>query len=414
MEHYATSLQPLLLLQLLILILPLLTFSSRLTFDDNPSKNGFRVNLTHIDAGLKNLTKLQLIQRAIINWVKPRLEKLSAITKNGQIDDIRAPVYVGDGEFLMNLSIGTPAVLLVAIMDTGSDLIWTQCKPCTYCFEQATPVFNPKLSSSFLDVTCSSNLCKALRNSRCGNGCREYLNVYGDGSSSQGFLSRESLTFEEQVFVPRIGFGCGENNQVIGMKNVAGIAGLGRGTLSLVSQLGSRKYSYCSTSIGDNKSSSLLFGSLVDLTVSNGAVKSTPLIRSPILPSLYYSSLEGITVGQTLLPIPKSLFQIGSDGGGGLMIDSGTTAFVAQTKLQVSYSYTTEFDLCFDLPSKNVEEIKFPRLVFHFKGLDLELRAENYMIPDTKLGLACLTMRPKGRLSVFGNCQQRNICRFFG
>ncbi|KAL4596286.1 hypothetical protein ACB092_12G153100 [Castanea dentata] len=369
MAHYATSLQPLLLLQLLILILPLLTFSSRLTFDDNPSKNGFRVNLTHIDAGLKNLTKLQLIQRAIINRVKPWLEKLSAITKNGQIDDIRAPIYAGDGEFLMNLSIRTPVVLLVAIMDT------------------ATPVFNPKLSSSFLDFTCSSNLCKALRNSRCGNGCCEYLNVS----------------------VPRIGFGCGVNNQVIGMNNVAGIVGLGRGTLSSVSQLGSRKFSYCFTSIGDNKSSSLLFGSLADLTVSNGAVKSTPLIRNPILPSFYYSSLEGITVRQTLLPIPKSLFQIGSDGGGGLMIDSGTTAFVAQTKLQVSYSYTTEFDLCFDLLSKNVEEIKFPRLVFHFKGLDLELLPENYMIPDTKLGLACLTMRPTGRLSVFGNCQQRNM-----
>ena len=125
MAHYATSLQPLLLLPLLILILPLLTFSSRLAFDDNPLKTGFWVSLTHIDAGLKNLTKLQLIQRAIINRVKPRLEKLSAITKNGRIDDIKAPVYAGDEEFLMNLSIGTPVVPLVAIMNTGSDLIWT-------------------------------------------------------------------------------------------------------------------------------------------------------------------------------------------------------------------------------------------------------------------------------------------------
>lgn len=225
--------------------------------------------------------------------------------------------------------------------------------------------------------------------------------------------------------MPRIGFGCGVNNQVIRMSNVAGIVGLGRGTLSLVSQLGSRKFSYSFTSIGDNKSSSLLFGSLADLNVSNGAVKSTPLIRNPnpILPSFYYLCLEGITVGQTLLPIPKSLFQIGSDGGGGLMINSGTTvtslqedaldmlkqAFVAQTKLQLSYSYTAEFDLCFDLPSKNVKEINFPRLVFHFKGLDLELPAENYMIPDTKLGLVCLAMRPTGRLSVFANFQQLNM-----
>ena len=107
-----------------------------------------------------------------------------------------------------------------------------------------------------------------------------------------------TLTFEEQVSVPRIGFGCGVNNQVIGMNNVAEIVGLGRGTLSLVSQLGSRKFSYCFTSIGDNKSSSLSFGSLADLNVSNGAVKSTPLIRNPILPSFYYLSLEGITVGK--------------------------------------------------------------------------------------------------------------------
>ena len=153
------------------------------------------------------------------------------------------------------------------------------------------------------------------------------------------------------------------------------------------------------------------------------AVKSTPFIRNPILPSFYYLSLKGVTFGQTLLPIPKSLFQMGSDGGGGLMIDSRTTvtslqedaldmlkqAFMAQTKLRVSYSYTAEFDLCFDLSSKNVKEIKFPRLVFHFRGLDLELPTENYMIPDTKLGLVYLAMRPTGRLSVFENFQQRNM-----
>ena len=144
-----------------------------------------------------------------------------------------------------------------------------------------------------------------------------------------------------------------------------------------------------------------------------GQSRAPPSIRNPILPSFYYLFLEGITVGQTLLPIPKSLFQIGSDGGGGLMIDSGTTvtslqedafdmlkqAFVAQTKLQVSYSYTAKFDLCFDLTSKDVKEIKFPRLVFHFNGFDLELPAENYMILDTKLGLVCLAMRPTCRFS---------------
>ncbi len=424
MAHSAPPFQFSLLL--LVGILSLLSFSSGLPFDESPEKTGFRVSLTRVDAGKKNLTELQLVQRAIINRVKTRLDRLSAITKNAPNDDIQAPIYVGDGEFLMHLSIGTPAVPFLAIMDTGSDLIWTQCKPCSNCFNQSTPVFEPALSSSFSNVTCSSELCKALSNSRCGNGC-EYLNRYGDESSSEGFLAMETLTFGEsaqRVSVPNIGFGCGVDNKGKGWNKAAGLVGLGRGPLSLVSQLGSKKFSYCLTSIGDNKSSSLLFGSLADLNLSNGAVlKTTPLIRNPILPSFYYLSLEGITVGQTLLPIPKSLFQLGSDGGGGVILDSGTTitslhedafdvlkqVFKAQTKLRVSNLYTRGLDVCFDLPSQDVKDIKVPKLVFHFEGLDLELPVENYMIADTKLGVVCLAMGATGRLSIFGNIQQQNM-----
>jgi hypothetical protein len=71
------------------------------------------------------------------------------------------------------------------------------------------------------------------------------------------------------------------NNKDKGLNKVAGLVGLGRGPLSLVSQLGSRKFSYCLTSIDENK----------DLTLSNGDTNSN-------LPSFYYLSMrKGKRVG---------------------------------------------------------------------------------------------------------------------
>ncbi|AES68109.1 eukaryotic aspartyl protease family protein, putative [Medicago truncatula] len=33
-------------------------------------------------------------------------------------------------------------------IDTGSDLVWLQCKPCNICYKQTSPIFNPSKSSS--------------------------------------------------------------------------------------------------------------------------------------------------------------------------------------------------------------------------------------------------------------------------
>ncbi|GLT70895.1 hypothetical protein SLA2020_429470 [Shorea laevis] len=45
--------------------------------------------------------------------------------------------------FMANISIGEPPVPQLLIMDTGSNLLWTQCLPCTNntCFPQTLPVF---------------------------------------------------------------------------------------------------------------------------------------------------------------------------------------------------------------------------------------------------------------------------------
>lgn len=379
---------------------------------------GFQVTLKHVDSG-SNLTKFELLQRAMKRG-RQRLNRLSAMALAESDHDVKSSVHPGNGEFLMQFSIGTPSTAYSGIMDTGSDLIWTQCKPCQQCFDQSTPIFDPRKSSSFSTLSCSSSLCEALPMSSCGTDGCEYLYTYGDYSTTQGVMAAETFTFGE-VSVPKVAFGCGEDNEGSGFGQGAGLVGLGRGPLSLVSQLDEPKFSYCLTSIDDSSTSTLLMGSLANANNSDTASRTTPLVVNPSQPSFYYLSLEGITVGGTRLPIKKSTFALNSDGSGGIIIDSGTTLtyleksafdlvkkeFTSQMKLPVDKSGSSGLDLCFTLPS-DASDIEVPKLVFHFKGADVDLPGENYMIADSSVGLACLAMGSSSGMSIFGNVQQQN------
>ncbi|XP_050367521.1 aspartic proteinase nepenthesin-1 [Argentina anserina] len=394
-------------------------------------QRGFKVTLKHVDSG-RNLTKLERLQRRIKQGRK-RLQRLHAMKlKSSASPDshtrVETPVHAGMGEFLMTLSIGSPAKSFSAIVDTGSDLIWTQCEPCKQCYKQPTPIFNPKKSSSFSKVTCTSELCDALPSSKCSNKSCEYYYSYGDSSSTEGFLATETFSFGD-VSIPKISFGCGEDNEGGGFSQGAGLVGLGRGTLSLVSQLKEPKFSYCLTSVDDTESTStLLMGSVASLNGTTSSsdvanIKTTPLIRNPLQPTFYYLSLEGITVGGTRLSIDKDTFALGDDGGGGLIIDSGTTLtylaedaydavakeFSSQMDLPEKDAVdTVGLDLCFELP-EDATKVEVPKFVFHFKGADLELPSENYMIADTGVGVICLAVGSSGDMSVFGNYQQQNM-----
>ncbi|XP_065873464.1 aspartic proteinase nepenthesin-1 isoform X2 [Euphorbia lathyris] len=354
------------------------------TSREQQKRNGFRIRLEHVDSD-KNMTKFERIQHGM-KRSSHRLKRMY-----GMVLDIDASVLPGNGEFLMKLGMGTPSETYPAIMDTGSDLIWTQCKPCSQCFNQPTPVFEPKKSSSFSKLSCSSELCKALPQSSCSSNRCEYLYTYGDYSSTEGILATETFTFGE-VSVPGIGFGCGEDNEGDGFNQGSGLVGLGRGPLSLVSQLKETKFSYCLTSIDDDKKrSTLMMGSLATLKGSTGSgIKTTPLLQNPSQPSFYYLSLQGISVGGNRLSVKKSTFEIQNDGSGGLIIDSG-------------------LELCFKLPTDSTQ-IDVPNLVFHFDGgADLELPPENYIISDSTLGIACLAMATSTGMSILGNVQQQNI-----
>nr|CAD1841114.1 unnamed protein product [Ananas comosus var. bracteatus] len=345
---------------------------------------------------------------------------------------VPVPVHGAVGEYLIDLSIGTPPVTYTGIADTGSDLVWLMCQPCDLCSDFLTPTYNSSESSTFVVPPCDSPLCENLfvENSQgsCYLGNCHYDFGYGDiytqtYTSATGVLATETFTFQsaDPVAVPNIGFGCG-NASTMYFFNSSGIVGLGRGNLSLISQLGVRKFSYCLTSFVDTTSASPLFlGSPASLNSS--ATLSTPFVSNPNPNNTYYYlSLKGISLGSTLVSIPSTAFALKPDGSGGLIIDSGTTltllvdetyqpvtqAIESVANLPIDDGSDIGYDLCYTLEAGSSPP-QMPTMTFHFDGADMDLPTENYMRPIPDLDLWCLTMASSSDVSVFGNFMQQNM-----
>ncbi|KAJ0473977.1 putative nepenthesin [Helianthus annuus] len=80
---------------------------------------------------------------------------------------------IGSGNYIVTVGLGTPKKDLSLIFDTGSDLTWTQCQPCARsCYSQQEPIFAPSMSTTYTNISCSSNYCSDLM-SATGNtpGC---------------------------------------------------------------------------------------------------------------------------------------------------------------------------------------------------------------------------------------------------
>ncbi|PWZ36743.1 Aspartic proteinase nepenthesin-1 [Zea mays] len=340
------------------------------------------------------------------------------------------------GEYLMTLAIGTPPLPYAAVADTGSDLIWTQCAPCgTQCFEQPAPLYNPASSTTFSVLPCNSSLSMcagALAGAAPPPGCAcMYYQTYGTGWTA-GVQGSETFTFgssaADQARVPGVAFGC-SNASSSDWNGSAGLVGLGRGSLSLVSQLGAGRFSYCLTPFQDtNSTSTLLLGPSAAL---NGTgVRSTPFVASPArapMSTYYYLNLTGISLGAKALPISPGAFSLKPDGTGGLIIDSGTTitslanaayqqvraavkSQLVTTLPTVDGSDSTGLDLCFALPAPtSAPPAVLPSMTLHFDGADMVLPADSYMISGS--GVWCLAMRNQtdGAMSTFGNYQQQNM-----
>ncbi|PUZ45257.1 hypothetical protein GQ55_8G207200 [Panicum hallii var. hallii] len=397
-----------------------------------PPPSGYRFTLTHVDSK-GGFTRAELLRRAAHrsrHRAATMLPGYSYSRMSSSSDTRPTRLRSGQAEYLMELAIGTPPVPFVALADTGSDLTWTQCQPCKLCFAQDTPVYDPAASSSFSPATCASASCLPVWSQNCSAAapCR-YRYVYDDGAYSAGVMGAETLTFGSGsggVSVGGIAFGCGVDNGGLSY-NSTGTVGLGRGSLSLVAQLGVGKFSYCLTDFFETSlGSPVLFGSLAELAPgAAAAAHSTPLVQSPWIPSRYFVSLEGISLGGARLPIPNGTFDLRADGSGGMIVDSGTiftvlveSAFrvvvdsVAGVLGQPVANASSLDSPCFPAPPGERRLPEMPDMVLHFAGgADMRLRRDNYMSFNQEEAAAfCLNVvGTTSSVSVLGNFQQQNI-----
>ncbi|KAM1024136.1 hypothetical protein ACFX2I_037334 [Malus domestica] len=415
------------------------------------NSHGFTADLIHRDSPLSpwynsSVSRYDRLHNAFRrsvtranHFVKPIITSLSSSSSA----NIQSRIISSAGEYLMNVSIGTPPVEVLGIADTGSDLIWTQCKPCKQCFNQNPPLFDPKKSSTYGSIPCQSNSCTYLEEASCstedneGHETCDYSYHYGDRSFTRGTLAVETFTIGSTsgrpVSLPKILFGCGHQNGGTFDESGSGLIGLGGGPLSLVSQLtkstNGGKFSYClvplasnSKNSNNNLASKISFGSAG--IVSGAGAVSTPIVaKQP--DTFYYLTLEAISVGEKRLAYKtKSSPNFEDDvavaaNEGNIIIDSGTTLTLLppgfyedlESALEVAINAERVSDpkgilsLCFRSES---DDIGVPVITAHFKGADVKLQAVNTFarIEDD---LVCLTMIPSSDVAIFGNLAQINF-----
>ncbi|EFJ15813.1 hypothetical protein SELMODRAFT_13348, partial [Selaginella moellendorffii] len=314
------------------------------------------------------------------------------------------------GVYYSTITLGSPPKDFSLVMDTGSDLTWVRCDPCS-----------PDCSSTFDRL--ASNTYKALT---CAD---DYSYGYGDGSFTQGDLSVDTLKMagaasDELEEFPGFVFGCGSLLKGL-ISGEVGILALSPGSLSFPSQIGEKygnKFSYCllrQTAQNSLKKSPMVFGEAAVELKEPGSGKLQELQYTPIgESSIYYTvRLDGISVGNQRLDLSPSAFLNGQDKP--TIFDSGTTLTMLPPGVCDSIKQSlasmvsgAEFvaikglDACFRVPPSSGQGL--PDITFHFNGgADFVTRPSNYVID---LGsLQCLIFVPTNEVSIFGNLQQQDF-----
>ncbi|CAN6249513.1 unnamed protein product [Urochloa humidicola] len=268
-------------------------------------------------------------------------------------------------DYTLSLSIGpaTAAAPVSLFLDTGSDLVWFPCAPftCMLCEGKPTPPgHSPPLPPprDSHRVPCASPLCSAAHSSAptsdlcvaagcplddietgsCGatsHPCPPLYYAYGDGSLV-AHLRRGRVGLAASVAVDNFTFACAHT----ALGEPVGVAGFGRGPLSLPAQLSpslSGSFSYCLVSHSFRpdrllRPSPLILGRIPDdasatghATAAGGGFVYTPLLHNPRHPYFYSVALEAVSVGATRIPANPELGRVDRAGNGGMVVDSGTT-----------------------------------------------------------------------------------------
>ncbi|KAK5772493.1 aspartic proteinase nepenthesin-1-like [Gossypium arboreum] len=126
-------------------------FSLRAVIDDSPESPLYLIENLTIAERLERLIKISYARVNYLNLVSSGDAKL--VPDNIRIPMLRDAVY-----YAVAFTIGSQGHPVKLLMDTGGGLIWTQCLPCTNCFPQKLPIYNPAASTSYATATGDSTI----------------------------------------------------------------------------------------------------------------------------------------------------------------------------------------------------------------------------------------------------------------
>lgn len=327
---------------------------------------------------------------------------------------------LGIGNYVTNISLGTPAASYSMMVDTGSSLTWLQCLPCNIsCHKQSGPIFDPAASRSYSTVPCSAPACSSaasatLNPTLCtpNEGVCFYEAGYGDGSMSAGLLSKDTLR-TGGLLVQGFFFGCGQANRGL-FGRVAGVIGLARSDLSFLSQakdaVGALAFSYCLPT--SSSTGSLSLGPYEESRFSY-----TPIMqRSPLDKTLYFVKLSQIALGGRPIPVPPSAYDMPT------ILDSGTVVtrlppevYSALSEAVVSVLEKKRYrrapaylmlSACFVGQASGVE---LPQVSLVFEGGSAMVLPTRNVMVDVDRETTCLGFAAASGVAIIGNRQQQTF-----
>ncbi|XP_022734134.1 aspartic proteinase-like protein 2 [Durio zibethinus] len=325
----------------------------------------------------------------------------------------------GLGLYYAKIGIGTPSKDYYIQVDTGSDIMWVNCIQCEECPSRSSlgidlTLYDIKESATGNLVSCDQEFCYAI-NGGTSAGCTanmscQYLEIYGDGSSSAGYFVKDIVLYDQvsgdlktSSANGSVIFGCGAiqsgNLDSSNEEALDGILGFGKSNSSMISQLASsgevkKIFAHCLD--GVNGGGIFAIGNVVQPKVN-----MTPLV--PNQPH-YNVNMTAVQVGQDFLNFTTDEFEPGDQNG--TIIDSGTTlAYLPEmvyeplvTKIlsqQPHLELQTVHDdyTCFQY-SESLDE-GFPNVTFHFENsVVLKVYPHEYLFSFN--GLWCIGWQNSG------------------
>ncbi|KAL3821483.1 hypothetical protein ACJIZ3_007388 [Penstemon smallii] len=319
--------------------------------------------------------------------------------------------------YTIDVAIGTPGTVRRLSLDIKGSITWTQCKPCITCFKQTYSFFDPRKSTSYKKVTSDPhNLFW-----KSDNGEYRFKSGFDNGLSISGIASIENFTFTGNLALKGIVFGCANKykpynrrGQFFDRPSIAGILGLNRSPTSLVSQLGSQRFSYCfpNFNVPPQRSGLIRFG---DRVIENVHLQKTDLLSHTY--PLYSVNLLKISIAGCILCIPKNILPSPFYLDLGIrysrikieayneVLKALQGYFRRYNLTKVANSPSSDTHLCYRL-SQGFKE--YTKMVLHFPGANFEIGRENlFLFMKDRFRLALMSTR---RLqNILATYQMQNV-----